>query len=103
MAVVGGALAYLLCDFGEWPLLMYDVNAHRWLVASQAPATSVMVYPGMILWGLCGASSSAALCVAVAKRHKSEMSAASLQLAAGWSLSAALVCALYFLWGLWPF
>lgn len=103
MAVTFGALAYLLCDFGEWPLLMYDVNAHNWIVATQPPAASVMVYPGMILWGLCGGTSSAALCVAVGSRRKRELSSASLQLAAGWALSAVVVSALYFLWGLWPF
>ena len=103
MAVAFGALAYLLCDFGEWPLLMYDVNAHNWIVATQPPAGSVMAYPGMILWGLCGGTISAALCVAVGRRRKRELSAASLQLAAGWALSAVVFSALYFLWGLWPF
>jgi hypothetical protein len=103
MAVIGGALAYLLCDFGEWPKLMYDVYEREWLVASKPPAASVMVYPGMILWGLCGATTSAALCVALAQRSKRELSASFLQLVAGWALSAVGLTALYFLWGLWPF
>ncbi len=103
MALAGGALAYLLCDFGKWPMLMYEVYGREWLVASKPPAPSVMVYPGMMLWGFCGAMTSAALGVAVGQRRRKALSEATLRLAGAWAITAVLVTALYFLWGLWPF
>ncbi len=103
MAVTGGALAYLLCDFGGWSLLMYDAYEHRWLVATRPPAPTVMVYPGMLLWGFCGASCSAALSLAIGGRVKRPLGKSTLMLVGGWSLTAVVFAALYFLWGLWPF
>ncbi len=102
-AVVGFALGYLLCDFGGWPMLMYEPYAHEWLVADAPPGASVMVYPGMIVWGLAGALVAAALCVLVATRRKKAVSSAFLQLAGAWAVTAVVFTALYFLWGLWPF
>lgn len=103
MAVVGGALAYLLCDFGGWPLLMYEPYEREWLLANMPPATSVMVFPGMILWGMCGATTSAAITVVVAGKVSWRPSDAALHLVGGWALTTSLVAALYFLWSLWPF
>jgi hypothetical protein len=103
MAVVGGAIAYLLCDFGGWPMLMYEPYEHEWLVARMPPTAAAMVYPGMILWGFCGALSSSALTLVVASRVSRPASDSLLRLVGGWALTSVLVTALYFLWGLWPF
>ena len=103
MAVVGGAIAYLMCDFGGWPMLMYEPYEDRWLVARMPPTTAAMVYPGMILWGACGALVSSALTLVIASRVSWKPSDSALQLVGGWALTSVLVTALYFLWGLWPF
>ena len=103
MALAGGALAYLLCDFGGWPMLMYDPYKHEWLVASKPPAPTVLIYPGMMLWGFCGAMTSAALSVVAGQRRRTPLSDGALLLAGAWGITAVLIAALYFLWGLWPF
>ena len=103
VAAIGGTLFYLLCDFGQWPLLMYDPYLHQWLIAEVAPSAAVMVYPGMILWGFCGAISAAALTLILASRVSWKPSSTALNLLGGWALISFVVTALYFLWGLWPF
>lgn len=103
MAVIGGALCYLLCDFAPWPLLMYEPYERNWLVAVQPPSAAAMVYPGMLLWGLFGALISAAATLVIAQRWRTPLSSRAATLLGSWALSATAFAAMYFLWGLWPF
>ncbi len=82
---------------------MYDANEHEWLVANSPRSATVMAYPGMLLWGLCGFASSAAVTLALAPRLKRTLRPATLHLVGGWALTAVAVTGAYFLWGLWPF
>ena len=88
---------------------MYEPYEHLWLVANEPPSSAAMVYPGMLLWGLCGAISAAALTLVVLtlivlpRAPSWKPSAVALQLAGAWALTSFVVAALYFLWGLWPF
>ncbi len=103
MAVIGGSLAYLLCDFGQWPLLMYEPYERQWFVATEAPTPATMLYLGMLLWGVGGAIVSAAISVLVCSRLKPALADSTLQLMGGWALTSCGICGLYYLWGLWPF
>jgi hypothetical protein len=103
MAVMVGALCYMLCDFGSWPMLMYEPYEREWVMTSQMPSMVAMAYPGMMVWGLCGAASGAAVTVLGLSQRKKEMSPAALRLVGAWALTSAIVACVYFLWGLWPF
>ncbi len=103
MAIMGGTLFYLLCDFGSWPRLMYEPYAREWLFDDKAPSAATMHYPGMLLWGLSGAICMATLTVVIAKKIPRSLSDRTLQLVGGWTITLSAFCGLYFLWGLWPF
>ena len=103
MAVIGGALCYMLCDFGQWPLLMYEPYERTWMVASRSPSAAAMLYPGMLLWGLCGGLASAAASLVILSRRRRDLSPSAIALLGLWALSSVAFTALYFLWGLWPF
>jgi len=103
MAVIGGALLYMLCDFGGWPLLVYEPYEHAWVVASSAPSAAAMLFPGMLLWGLCGALVCAAPTLVLLSSRKKPLPASAMTLLGAWAVSATVFTALYFLWGLWPF
>lgn len=102
-AIVGGTLAYLLCDFGQWPRLLYEPYSRSWLFSAKAPTAATMHYLGMLLWGLSGAICSSALTLVVCKRSGRTLSDRTMQLIGAWSLTLVGFCGLYFLWGLWPF
>ena len=103
MAVIGGSLCYLLSDFGSWPMLMYEPYERAWLVASEPPSASAMLYPGMLLWGGCGALVSAAGGLVVLSRRERALADTTITLLGLWAMSAVGFTAMYFLWGLWPF
>ncbi|MCP4448015.1 MAG: hypothetical protein GY811_22170 [Myxococcales bacterium] len=103
MAVIGGALCYLLCDFAAWPRLMYEPYERAWLIASEPPSAAAMVYPGMLLWGLCGAVVCAAGTLVVASSRTTPLGRGPIALLGAWALSATGFVGAYFLWGLWPF
>lgn len=103
MAVIGGALCYMLCDFAGWPLLIYEPYERGWVVASESPSAAAMLYPGMLLWGLFGALAGAAGTLLVAQKRKAALSSRTTTLLGSWALSSTAFTAMYFLWGLWPF
>ncbi len=103
MAVIGGTLCYMLCDFAGWPLLIYEPYERNWVVSTELPSAAAMLYPGMVLWGLCGAFVCAAGSLVVAQKRKAPLSARAATLLGSWALSCTGFTAMYFLWGLWPF
>ena len=103
LAVIGGSLGYMLCDFGGWPLLVYEPFARSWQVTSSPPSAAAILYPGMLLWGLCGSLVFAAIGVVVASRRATALSGPSVSLLGAWAVSSVAFVSMYFLWGLWPF
>src|SRR5690606_19582012 len=102
-AVIGGSLAYVLCDFGQWPMLMLLPYEGEWAFGAEAPDPAAMPYPGMLVWGALGAALAGALAWAVAGRRREPVSDTALSLAGGWALTAAGFAGAYYFWGLWPF
>ena len=54
-AVIGGALAYALVDWGGWTRATYDPYRDRWSWRGGATPTIGINYYGGLLWGLGGA------------------------------------------------
>lgn len=102
-AVIGGSLLYMLCDFGAWPMLAYLPYEGSWRVVRSPPSPSAMLYFGMLLWGLAGASGAAALALLATRRCRRPVQNSTLRLFGAWAAVSSLFAALYFLWGLWPF
>ncbi len=98
-----GALFYMLCDFAGWPLLMYEPYERRWLVATEPPSVAAMLFPGMVLWGACGALLGAAGSLLVLSKRNRPLPASALLLVGAWAASSVAFTSMYFLWGLWPF
>ena len=66
-ALIGGALAFALCDWARWPRLIYRPLARE--LAVRAPGGGVEVpYWGVVLWlaggAACGALAAAIACAA---------------------------------------
>ena len=99
-ALIGGALAYALCDWARWPKLAYlPLRGHFTLHAGDAIA---ITYPGMLAWGAggaaCGALLGAAACAIVRRPLPDRV----LRLLGAWAITAILLAGLYFTWTLWP-
>ena len=103
VALCGGALCYMLCDFGQWPTLMYEPYQEQFFVARQPPSAATMAYPGMLLWGVVGWIVAAVLAILGSSRISKPLSRARMALLGLWTLTLVLLVAGYFLWGLWPF
>ena len=102
-AVVGYILAYVLSDFGEWPKLTYFPLEGQWGFRSIAPGSLPMSYLGLVVWGLVGGASFAAVTAVACHVRPRQLSNTALRLWGGWAMTAFGFGGLYFTWGLWPF
>jgi len=100
-AVIGGALAYTLCDWGSWPKLTYLPITGE--LALHAPPDAVaMAYPGIALWGACGAACGALAGALLARIARRPWPDRTLQLFGAWAITAILLAGAYYTWNLWP-
>jgi hypothetical protein len=99
-ALIGGALAYALCDWARWPRLSYEPVTGD--VTMHPRAATAITYLGNVAWGLggatCGALVGAAAC-AIAKKPWPERV---LRLFGAWAITAVAMAGLYYTWTLWP-
>lgn len=103
VAVIAGALTYVLCDFGAWPKWIYLPYDRSWIVAARSPDASGSVYLGMIAWGLLGTVVGGGLAwVGLGVRTK-PVGRRLLRLSGAWAITAFAFGAVYFTWSLWPF
>lgn len=102
-AIIGYALAYVLCDYGGWSRLVYFPyeRSLRWMAG---PTGSIpMPYVGMILWGLGGALAAGALALIGCRVLGRPLTDRWLRLFGAWALAAFAYAGLYHTWNLWPF
>jgi hypothetical protein len=99
--VIAGALAYVACEWGQWPRLAYLPLQGR-LTLHAPPGTLAMTYWGSIAWGVGGAATGlivgAVLCAIVNKPWPDR----ALRLFGAWAITAILLAGAYETWTLWP-
>lgn len=102
-AVVGGALAYALCDWHQWTRLQLDpYRGTLWW--SDGPTRTIPInYYGGLLWGAGGALAGAALGALAIRLWRRPLSPALQSLGAAWALTAVILAGAYYHWSLWPF
>lgn len=102
-AVIGFALAYTLCDFGQWPRLHYLPYERRWVIAPLVVDRLAMNYLGTFLWGVGGAIVGAGIGAGAALAWKRPLPRVAIGLLSAWSLTAFVLAGWYFTWNVWPF
>ncbi len=100
-AVIGGALAYALVDWGGWSRATYDPYRDRWSWRGGATPTIGINYYGGLLWGLGGALVGGAL-GALAHRWPRARTAGARGLLAAWAFTSVALAGAYYWWNLWP-
>jgi hypothetical protein len=102
-AAIGFAMAYTLCDFGQWTRLWYLPYDDSWVFAPMIVGKVSMGYIGMFLWGVGGAIVGAGAGAGFALVWKRELPRVAIGLLAAWTITAFLLSGFYFTWNLWPF
>lgn len=102
-AVIGFALAYVLCDYAGWPRLTYFPYEREWRLTAGYPGAVPMAYVGTLLWGVGGALTGAAVGYVSCRLWSRPVNDAFVRLYGAWSLAAFAYAGLYFTWNLWPF
>ena len=101
-AIIGFALAYVLCDFGMWPRLTYFPYEREFHFVTD-PGSIPSNYLGMVLWGLGGALVAGVLATLAVRRVKLELPRTWVRLFGAWALTSFALAGGYFTWNLWPF
>ncbi len=102
-AIIGFVLAYVLCDYGQWPRLTYFPYEREWHWVAGYPGDIPMMLVGTVLWGIGGAAVGMAVAVLGSMLWRRPMTATGLQLYGAWALAAFAYGGLYYTWNLWPF
>jgi len=100
-ALIGGALAYTLCEWAQWPRLTYKPLTGEIVVRSHVIGVA-MTYFGTIAWGLGGAALGALVAAGACAAWKRPAPDRVLRLLGAWAITAILLAGLYFTWTLWP-
>lgn len=100
-ALIGAAFGYAACDWGQWPRLTYLPITGE-LVLRAPPGSLVMMYFGIIAWGVGGAACGAIAGVAICSIYRKPLPEQALQLAGAWAITAILLAGSYYTWSLWP-
>ncbi len=102
-AAMGFCVAYVLCDYAEWPRLTYDQYGRSWELVDGRVVGLPSNYVGTVLWGLGGAAVGGAAGWVVGTVRRRALSNAALSLVGAWTVSAFIYGGLYYTWSLWPF
>jgi hypothetical protein len=102
-AIVGFALVVAMCDFGQWPRILYWPYRRSWSVGVPGPEQIVIGYWGTWLWGASGALVLAVVVWLASGWWRRSVSDPVLRLAGAWAITAVGLSAGYYLWNLWPF
>ncbi len=102
-ALIGGCLAYAMCDFLAWSRLTYFPLEHEWRMVAGSSGAVGSDRLGLLLWGLGGALVAGLATWLLAGVRKRELPRRWLGLAGAWAVSALGLAALYFMWKEWPF
>ncbi len=101
--IIGFALAYVLCDYGGWPRLVYFPYEGEFRLVSGPPGAIPMAYVGTVLWGIGGALVGAGTAYLGCILFRRSVSEPALRLTGAWALAAFAYGGLYYTWNLWPF
>lgn len=103
-AVIGFAIAYVLCEYALWPRLMYAPREGLWHMARPPVGREEVGYLGLVLWGAGGAAigglGAAAVCALLVRRPVGRRT---LRLFGAWALTAVALAGGFYMWSLWPF
>jgi len=103
IAVIGGSLAYVLCDWSGWPRLTFDPYHGSWSWPSGATRAVPINYYGTLLWGAGGGLLGASLAALAMRRRTRGLSSGAITLLTAWSLTAFGFAGWFYTWNLWPF
>lgn len=103
IAIIGGTLAYALCDWGGWTRLQHDPYTGDWWW-DDGPTHKVAInYYGTILWGLGGAAVGALVASVALRVYRRTLPSPAITVLGAWALTGVAFGALYYAWTLWPF
>lgn len=103
-ALIGGALAYVGCDWGHWQRFTL-LPATGEITLNPRPGALAIPYIGTIAWGVAGAACGilvgALLCLPSTFGRRA-WSDRSLLLFGAWAIAAIVLAGGYYTWNLWP-
>lgn len=102
-AIAGFAIAYVMCDYAQWPRLTYFPVEREWRFVAGYPGRVPMAYVGTVLWGVGGAMLGAASAWIATRFIDRELSRRWTNLFGAWALAAFAYAGVYYTWSLWPF
>lgn len=102
-AVIGFAVAYALCEYAQWPRLVYSPLDGELGLGRPPIARDQVGYFGLVLWGAGGALLSGGAAYAASLARRRPLSPQLLRLLGGWALTAVVLCGAFYTWSLWPF
>lgn len=102
-AIIGGALAYALCDWGGWTRLQHDPYTGDWWWQDGPTQKVAINYYGSLLWALGGASVGALGASIALRVYRRELPSSLIMVIGAWALTGVALGGLYYVWMLWPF
>ncbi len=102
-AVVGCCVAYVACDFGDWPRLTYFQFERVWRWTQGQLSALPSNYVGTVFWGAVGGCTAGIFAWVGCYVLGRPISHRWLRLWGAWAITAFLVGGLYYTWNLWPF
>jgi hypothetical protein len=100
-ALIAGAFAYAMCDWGHWPTLAY-LPLRGELTLSPPPGAIALTYLGYVAWGVGGLAAGALVGAALCAITRRPWPALAIQLFGAWAITAVVLAGTYFTWNLWP-
>jgi hypothetical protein len=102
-AIIGGAIAYGMCDWSGWTRLQHDPYSGAWWF-EDGPTQKVPInYYGTLLWSVGGAAVGAALAAIATRLHRRPLPPSVISILGAWALTGFALGGLYYVWTLWPF
>ncbi len=102
-AVIGGTLAYALCDWAGWTRLQHDPYDGAWWWQDGPTQRVPINYYGALLWAAGGAVAGGGVAMIGTALYRRPLPAALVAVLAAWALTGVALAGLYYTWNLWPF
>ena len=96
-ALIGASFAYAACDWGQWPRAAYLPLTGE-LTFHPAMGSVMMLYVGIIAWGVGGAACGVLVGTAVCAVRKKPVPEQLLQVAGAWAIAAIVLAGGYYTW-----